>query len=232
MSQGIDQRAEVLQDATDSLRWWPRIDGQRVVPSSAFVTIHDPDGSERVARTAVTPTSEGQLVRSQAWPEETYPLAEDYWATWEWVVDGSTYFDRMFFDVVLAKLTCPIEQADLRELYPDLDAYLKGLRLPDAAPFIRRAWSEICDRIRSAGNRPSLILDTHRLTNPALHLSASYLSNALTKASTDHWAERKREHRERYEQLWGGLGELKYDSDEDGTASVADKKSNLPKFYV
>src|SRR5688500_2786536 len=103
-NEGIDQRAEVLQGATDSLVYWPKVNGANVVPSAATVTISGPDGSERVASTAVTPdATTGQLARSQAWTEASYELGEDYSALWTFTVSSVVHSERQYFDVVRNK---------------------------------------------------------------------------------------------------------------------------------
>ena len=89
------------------------------------------------------------------------------------------------------------------------------------------------DRIRAAGRRPSLILDRVRLINPAVHLALHNASNALAREVNDRWDMQATKHWKRYEQLFGGLGELTYDKDEDAVVSPGEKKRiNRVKFGV
>lgn len=225
VAEGIDQRAEVLQDAAaDSLVFYPKHDGAPdAAPSSAFVTVVDPSGRELVPRTAATITG-SKLSFTQAWPKATYPLDEEYIALWEWTVGGIVYSDRQYFDVVKNKLPCLIDTSDLQEVYPNLLNQLKAIGEQDASKFIRRAWSELLDAIRSSGRRPSLITDKVRLINPAVHLALSFTCNALAREAMDIWSSRAKAHSKRWNELFGQLGELRYDATEDG---VTDGKTSV-----
>lgn len=233
VAEGIDQRPEVLQtSATDSLVYYPKADGAPAgVITAAFVTIRDPSGAEKVARTAAV-IAGAKLSRSQAWPEGVYALDENYQAIWEWTVGGVTFTDRQYFDVVLNKLPCKVDTSDLEEIYPNILAHLQAIEQPDASRFIRRAWSELLDRIRSAGYRPSLIIDAVRLVNPAVHLSLHYTCNALAREATDIWTVRAKDHRKIFDSLFNGLGKLEYDHDEDGEAEGVAARTGIRRWGV
>jgi hypothetical protein len=222
-NEGIDQRAEVAQGLTDSVGYYVKAAG--VLPSigaSAFVTILDPGGTEKVARTAATITG-NLLSLSQSWTG--YSLEEDFVAVWEWTVGGIWFADRQYFDVVKTKLPCLVDTSDLEEFYPNLQNHLKALEEnTDAGKFIRRAWSHLMDRLRSGKNRPSLVLDRARLVNPGIQIALWFASEALTRETDDVWDKRAAKHEKRYEALMAGLGELKYDADEDGLASNNETK--------
>lgn len=217
--QGIDQRAEILSGATDSLVYWPRVEGEPVIPSAAYVTVYGPSGSELVARVAVTPdTTTGKLALAQAWPLVDYAIDQDYAALWEFTADSVAHADRQFFDVVKSKLPILIDANDLEEVYPNLNAHLKAVGVAEPTRFIRRAWSEMLDRIRGAGYRPSLILERSRLVNPGLQLALKYACGALVRREGDVWDKRFDGHDKSFETLFRGLGSLKYDTNEDATA--------------
>lgn len=218
INEGINQRAEVLSDAVDSIVYFPKLDGANVTPSSATVKVLSPSGGQLVAEAVVVPGANGRLTLSQLWALATYYLAEDYVALFTYVSGGVSYSERVFFDVVKTKLLCQISHTDLLDTYPDLEEHLSAINEADSSKMIRRAWSEMLDRLRSAGNRPSLILDVRRLTNPGIELALHYVALALEKDPGDVWNERKKEHRERYNAGWNGLGQLKYDITEDGLA--------------
>lgn len=218
INEGIHQRAEVLQGATDSIVYFPKVDGVNVTPSSANVQVLGPSSQILLPETPVTPGPNGRLTLSQAWPLATYYLSEDYVAIFTFVASSISYSERVFFDVVKMKLLCQISHSDLLNTYPDLESHLLSLNETDTAKFIRRAWSEILDRIRSAGNRPSLLLDVRRLTNAAIELSLHYVAQALEKDTGDLWNSRKADHRAGYNREWGQIGTLKYDFNEDGQA--------------
>lgn len=242
VNEGIDQRVEVLQSTgEDSLVYWPKANGAAIAPDTVapmapetnFVTVFDPSGVEKVARTAVEIGDDDQLILTQAWPIATYPLYEDYSALWEFVSDDVSYADRQYFDVVKNKLPCLIDTSDLQEIYPNIANHLGSLGETDASKMVRRAWSVLLDRIRSGGNRPSLILDRARLVNPGLQLAAHFVCSALSRESDDIWDKRQEQHFKLYKELFAGLGTLKYDRDEDALAANSETKElNRRRFGV
>lgn len=225
VDEGIDQRAEVLSAGVDSLVYYAKKDGAAVTadPASAFVTIYDPTAGEKVARVAATIAANGKLSYSRTWELATFPYAEDYCALWEWTVGSVAYSDRQYFDVVRNKLPCLIDESDLLELYPNLVEHMKAVdgATPTLAKFIKRGWSHLLDRIRVGGNRPPLILDRSRLVNPAIHIALHFATAALVREQDDLWDRRQERHMKLYETAVAGLGELRYDHNED---TIAEKE--------
>lgn len=235
VDQGIDQRAEVLSGASDSLVYWAKADGApvTVTPGTGFVTLIDNTGSEKVARAACSIAANGKLYVTRTWDLETWLLQEDAVALFEWTTGGIAFADRLYFDVVKNKLLCPIDTSDLLDHYPDLEKHLAAIGETDTTKFIKRAWSTILNRIRSGHNRPSLILDRSRLFEPALELTLERVCRALSRNVDDVWAIRKADHASDYKAAWAGLGELKYDKDEDAIADKEeDKRINRRKMTV
>lgn len=235
LNEGEDRKAEVLSGAgVDSLVYFVKgPDGpQTVDAASAFVTIHDAAGSVKVARTAATISPGGKLSLGQAWPLATFPLAPDYFALWEWQVGGVAAADRQLFDVVKTKLRCPVDSSDLADMYPNLQDHLKAIEVDDASRFVRRAWSQLLDRIEAGGSRPSLILSTHRLINPTLMLALAMTCEALSREPGDVWEGRAVKHLKSYEALFSGLGSLTYDRDEDGAPNDRDQRVNKVRAFV
>lgn len=244
--EGIDARAEVIVVNTltnnppinDTLTFYLKGAGKVITPdaATAFVTILDPLGAVLRARGAAVISTGGRLTLTQQWNESgtpAYALWEDYCALWEWQVSGVPFADRQFFDVVRTKLPCLIDTSDLQELLPTITTHLVAIGEVDCTKFIRRAWSEILDRIRSGANRPSLIMDRSRLVNPAVKLAMAKTCFALTRAPADIWDKRKDTFTKEYEVAWAGLGELKYDIDEDGrVADVEKTRVNRKRFSV
>jgi hypothetical protein len=235
VDQGIDQRPEVVQGATNALVYWAKDNGAplSVDADSAFVTLKDNGGTTLLARTAATIAANGKLSISNEWVAATWQLQEDACAVWEWAVSGVQYADRQFFDVVLKRLMCPIDTSDLLDEYPDLEKHLQAIGETDTTKFIKRAWSKILNRIRSGHNRPSLILDTSRLTDPAIEMSLYLACRALIREPDDVWSIRMRDHKEEYKVAIAAVGELKYDRNEDGVAEQGEvKRINRRKFTV
>lgn len=235
-SEGIDQRAEVVRNAVDSLVYWAKDNGATLAIDSntAYVTVLDNTGNTKVARTQTgitLTTADGKVSFSQTWTN--YELAEDYVLLVEWSTGSIPFADRLYFDVVLNKLKCPIDNNDILELYPDMDSHIVSIGQTAVDKFIKRAWAHLMNRIRSGHSRPSLILDRARLVEPAIEKAAEYTCRALSKELDDIWDVRRKDHADRYKEAMAGLGELKYDKDEDGLASPGeDKRVNRRKWTV
>lgn len=236
VDQGIDQRAEVLYGATsDTLVYWAKNNGAPVTldTSSGFVTLSDNGGAEKVARAACSQAANGKLYTTRAWASDVWQLQEDAIALFEWQVSGVTFQDRLYFDVVKNKLICPVDTSDLLDYYPDLEDHLAAIGETNTVKFIMRAWGKLLNRIRSGHNRPSLILDKSRLIEPAVELTLYLACRALSRVPEDLWAQRMHDHREDYKVAIAGLGELKYDRNEDGIAEQNEvKRINRRKFTV
>ncbi len=237
-NEGVDDRAEVLIGEADTLRMFIKRNGEVIAPeaNSVYVTIYDASGTQKVARTqvGVTQAATGALTYARTWDAATFERFEDYKAVWEWTEATVVQKEILFFDVVKTKLPCMVDLSDLQEHYPDIEEHLKQLEdAPEPDKFIRRGWSHLMDRIRSGGNRPSLILDRSRLVNPGVHLALHFACNALAKVPGDIWDMRKAEHFRWYERTFASLGQLKYDIDEDGNASDGEtKRINRRRFFV
>lgn len=235
-AKGIDQRAEVAQHATvqDTLEFWPLVDGAPVVPSAGSLTVYGPGGAVVVARAAATVGgTSGRMSLTQAWTAGAYPLDEDYHALWEFTVGSATYMERQYFDVVLAKLSCPVETNDLLEVYPNIDKMLVAVGVSDASRPVKRAWAWVLSKIRGTGLRPSLVLDRSRLHEPTLERALYYACDSLMRQPDDLWERRALRHEKDADAALASIGELKYDEDEDGVADEGEQVNpTRPRFYV
>lgn len=217
INKGFDQKSEILEGHNDTLVMWPRVTAESVIPAVASVEILSPTGNILVPNTAaVVDGVTGKLSFSQVWGQLTYPRDEDYVAVWTFTSAGVQYVERQYFDVVISKLVCPVDTNQLLELYPNIVQHLAAVQVTDASRFIRQAWGTVLDRIRAAGNRPSLIMESIRLAGPTKALAASLVCDALSRDPTDVWWARARNWEAEYNARFSGLGSLKYDVDEDG----------------
>lgn len=224
----IQARAEVLSGAADTLAYWPAVEGFGVLPTAAFVTVYNPNGGEVVARTEVTPESTGRLALSRTWDTSSSPIDVEYFAVWEFTTpDGLSHADRQSFDVVKSKLPILLKAAHLLARYPNLRKHLESLQNALATPehFARMGWEDLLERVRATGKRPSLIMERERLIAPARELALSHASGALVKSAGDVWDSRAKAHLEHFSALFGGLGELAYDVDEDNTTGEDEKRN-------
>lgn len=231
-------RAEVLSGASDSLVYWPAVDGFLVVPltGSAYVTVFSPDGAELVARASATTSSEGRLSVSRTWGVSTFPIQADYFAVWEWQTDdGLSHADRQSFDVVKQKLPVLLSGAHLEEILPRLKERLAELKDPSLSVerFALVGWLQLCEHIRAQGKRPSLIMERDRLVNPARYLALSLACEALEKQPGDLWATRASDYRKLHREFLGLLANVRYDVDEDNTTSPEETASiGVPRVRV
>lgn len=228
----LDGKAEVQAGAVDVLRFWPKYDGAPAMldSGSGFVTILDPSGGVKVARAACTVDTQNSVLSvSRTWNEV---IDEDYIAVWEWTVNAVVFSERDMFDIVKVKLPCMIDTTDLEDFYPDIRQHLNAIAEVDASRFARRAWSMLLDRIRSSGHRPSLVIDRARLVNVGLQCMAALTCNALSRSPGDIWDLRAAGHAKSYEALFSGLGQLKYDRDEDGVSDDVPARVNRIRAWV
>lgn len=232
VNEGVDVRAEVQHGLVDSVVYFAKRNGAPINPDNASVwcTLLDRNGGEVVARTqsGVSQNSSGRFAIQASFTSPTWELAEDCIAVWEWQESGTTFSDRQFFDVVKTKLPCLVDTSDVTELYPQIPLDLVSLGETDASKFIRRAWSLMLDRLRSGGGRPSLIIDRARLVNPGVMKAVELITDALSREADDIWERRSLRAGKVYEKLMAGLGELKYDTDQDGTGAE-EEKANLDR---
>lgn len=118
-------KQQFLKNTADTIRMTVYTDNRPVVPTSATITLFNPDGSELqsvVAVTAIDSTT-GELTYSlTATHTETNDL--NYKALWAYVVNGTTYYQTQLFDVVLSILAIPITDDDL---YDELDTLRKAI---------------------------------------------------------------------------------------------------------
>ena len=238
-NEGLDVRAEVTQDATDSLVFMCLVDGIPVAPTGTpTVEIRDPNASVLVAAvdtTAGTPT--GQRVYTRTWSEATFPLGEDFSAIFSFVSGGITYTERIYFDVVRNRMRILLTPSDLLETTPNLAEHLKGIGLTgtdaDLMRFARKGWAHLMNLIRKGGKRPSLILDRARLIEPATEYALAFAFLAMVKRPDDVWRDLAKEHFRLAGEAYSGLGSLRYDIDQDGTTRPGEEGSfTQPKWGV
>jgi hypothetical protein len=241
--EGSQQRAEVLWAETvgatgllDTLRYFPRRDGvlfndPRFTLVKGGYTIRDPGGKQLDQDMSfdgsILLKPQGCFEIYKAWDSNTYQLFEDYIVDWQVrfvdALSGETFFnDRQFFDVVRTKLYCTVDDNNLQSYYPDLPLAIQALGVTDTKRWINLAWSQILERVRSGGHRPSLVVDNSRFFNPALHLSLSLVADALSREPDDLWGKRADKHSKRYDEAWNGMGQLKYDYKQIGLADPAE----------
>lgn len=239
VNEGIDQRAEVLSNKQDTLVVFVKHDGKLAIlnASENYIRIVSPTGGELVPRTHVpgAGAATGKLTHSRTWEENTFPLDEDYIAEWEYQLAGdpTVRYETQFFDVVRMKLPCMIDANNLANFYPDIVSHLTAIGETEPDKFCRTAWSLMLDNLRSKRARPSLILDKARLVNPATQKALELACRALSREVSDVWADRAKVASDLFNGLMSGLGELRYDKDQNGLAAPNEKRRiNIRRWTV
>lgn len=227
-------RPEVNQgDTADALVFWALVDGLPMRPTSAAVTLYSASGGELVAEAAPTidAANVGRLALSRTWPADTFPIGEDYAAQWAFVVNGITYSERVFFDVVRNRLPIAVHPRLMTDLQPNLGTHLRAVGLEgnddDLRVFAIHGHAHMCQRLRKAGWRPSLVSDRRRLVPVALHYALHFANAAISKTPDDLFDKRATTALKLAGELFDGLGRLKVDVDQDGTTGP-DERAHSP----
>lgn len=110
-----------LEDIGGTIRLTVYDKNRALVPSSALITLYKNDGSNELQAQA-SATVNGTT------GEMTYAISSthaadkglNFKAVWQYVVDGSTYYETQLFDVVKSILSIPITDDDLYAELPSL----------------------------------------------------------------------------------------------------------------
>ena len=116
-------KQQFLKEKTDTIRLTVYIDNRPIVPTSAKVTLYHPSGSTLQAQaTATVDGTSGEMTYSiTATHTATHRL--NYKAIWEYVYNGTTYYETQLFDVVKSILSIPITDDDI---FAELDVLRKA----------------------------------------------------------------------------------------------------------
>lgn len=98
-------------------------DNRPIVPTSAKITLYNSSGSEIQAQAAATiDSTTGEMTYSLT---TTHTADHDlnYKAVWEYVYNGTTYYETQLFDVVKSILAIPITDDDM---YEELESLRKN----------------------------------------------------------------------------------------------------------
>lgn len=113
-------KQQFLVGIADTIRLTIYDQNRPIVPSSATITLYNPDGSTLQASASVTAidSTTGEMTYSLT---ATHTATGDlnYKAVWAYVSSGTTYYQTQLFDVVKTILAIPITDDDL---YNELDS--------------------------------------------------------------------------------------------------------------
>ncbi len=204
---------QVVKDETFPIEAKVYDGGTQQVPSSATITVKNPNGAAQI---------EDQTVAVAVGGTMTYTLPAANTATlWENAIIEITYtissVDRKmvrFFDVVRNKISPCIVDADLKEYYPELadEIWSAESNYDDQ---IQEAFKILKRDLKNKGNRPHMLIDGSQLRIPLIHKTFEIIFRGFFKEAGDKWHELYKEHEQKYIDEFAALV-IKYDSDEDG----------------
>jgi len=193
--------------------------GVQVVPTSATITLKDPDGTAQVTAGTVSVAVAGTM---------TYSLSATYTATlWEnaimeitYVVSTVSYKAVFLFDVVLNALKCDVMDDDLKayapliadDIWSGSTTYYK--QIDEAFRVVKRA-------IKDKGKRPHMLIDGGQVRELVILKSFCMICFDFSKSPEDIWWARYLKFKEEYDSAFASLI-IKYDADESGTIETED----------
>ena len=112
-------KQQFLVDQADTIRLTVYDKNRPIVPTSAQITLYKPGGDTLQAQaSASVDSTTGEMTYSLT-STHTDNTDLNYKAVWEYVYNGTTYFETQLFDVVKSILSIPINDTDL---YDELDS--------------------------------------------------------------------------------------------------------------
>lgn len=115
-------KQQFLEDKTDTIRLTVYDSNRPLIPTTAKITLYDPEGAVLQAQADGTVSATGEMTYSLT-ATHTTDADLNYKALWEYVVDGTTYYETQLFDVVKSVLSIPITDDDI---YGELESLRKA----------------------------------------------------------------------------------------------------------
>lgn len=199
--------------------------GAQVPPSSATITIKDPDGAELVSDATMSIEGSVGTLTYTLTAEKTTDLLENALIEIEYTVSGIKDKLTFFFDVVIQKLLCAVADADLKNYFPDLTAHL-WTGETSYSKQIDEAFRVVKRDIKNKGRRPAMLIDGSQVRELVIVKTLGNIFFAFSKAPDDIWWARYEKALDQYQALLEGLL-IKYDEDEDGLIDSAEKKTGV-----
>jgi len=203
--------------------------GAQLVPTSAAITVKDPDGDEIVTAAAMTIDGNGTM---------TYSLAATYTATlWEnavievsYVVSSVTYKAVFLFDVVLCQLKPTVVDSDLQNYFPQLaDEIWEHEANYDKQ--IQEAFRLVKRDVKDKGRRPAMLIDGMQVRELIILKTFELVFFEFAKNQEDIWWKRYEEMKGQYRERFDKLS-IKYDEDEDQVIDEDEKAGALGQITL
>jgi len=198
--------------------------GTQVKPTSATVTIRDPDGTEILAATAMTVDGTTGTMTYLLAAAKTADLWESAVIEINYTIATVVYRATFFFDVVITPLACDVVDNDLKAYFPLLaDEIWTGTTSYSGQ--IAEAFNAVKRLIKDKGKRPSMLIDGSQVRELVIIKTFEMIFFNFAKDPEDVWWKRYEKYAALFTARFAAL-QIKYDVDESGTIE-ADEEQGL-----
>ena len=207
--------------------------GALVAPSSGTVTVYNAANEAVISAASVTITSS----RATYTVQTSDVSAQSYGAGWrvEWALvmpDTYTHQVRQSASLVRVRHACPITDADLYALHPDLASYLPSGQT-DWSTQITAVWEDAQGWLEARGRRPYLVTDASAL-RPWLRAAALAVvcrSQAGDGDAANKWAQLADLYGAEAREARDGLT-LEYDETDSGVSDPIRRAAAKPTLWL
>jgi len=204
--------------------------GSQLVPSSATITVKDPDGTKEVEDATVSIDANGTM---------TYSLTTTYTDTlWQdavievsYVISTVTYKAVFLFDVVLNMLKCSVIDDDLKKYRPQLADEIWTDEQSNYDKQIQEAFKLVKRDIKNKGRRPAMIIDGMQIRELIIMKTFELIFFDFSKTEDDSWWVHYKEAQSLYASARDALT-IHYDLDESGTLEAAERRGVLGQITL
>jgi hypothetical protein len=196
--------------------------GVQIVPTSATITINDPDGDEVLASTAMSVAVAGALSYTLG-KAELDTLWENAVIEIDYVVSTVHYKAVFFFDCVLNALKCNVIDDDLKAYAPALTGFIWSTQTTYTKQILE-AFNTVKRMLKDKGHRPAMLIDGGQVRELIIMKAFEMICFDFAKARDDIWFARYEKYSEAFKVRFDGLN-IKYDEDETGTITSDEKEA-------
>lgn len=189
--------------------------GTQVKPTSATVTVRDPDGTEILAAIAMTVDGTSGTLSYLFPTAKTVDLWENAVIEINYTIATVVYRATFFFDVVITPLACDVVDNDLKAYFPLLaDEIWSGTTSYSGQ--IAEAFNAVKRLIKDKGKRPSMLIDGSQVRELVIIKTFEMIFFNFAKNPEDVWWKRYEKYAALFTARFAAL-QIKYDEDESGT---------------
>jgi hypothetical protein len=204
-------------------------EGTQLVPSSASITVKDPNAAALVSAQSMSIDLAGTMTYTLA-AEKTSTLWENAIIEISYIVNSVTSKAVFHFDVVLSKIKPTVVDEDLKNYFPQLAEEIWA----DETNYdkqIQEAFRIIKRDIKDKGRRPAMLIDGMQIRELLIIKAFELIFFEFAKSEEDIWWKRYQEMKDRYRERFDKLV-IKYDRDEDMLIDEDEKMASLGQITL